>query len=44
LEQFAYFARTEKAMSVEQRPIHEDKSSFCVWQHSNEVQSLLRLK
>jgi hypothetical protein len=44
LGQFAYFARTEKATFVEKWPIQEDKSSFCVWQHSNEVQSLLRLK
>jgi hypothetical protein len=44
LGQLAYFARNEKAMSVEKCPIHEDKSSFCVGQHSNKVQSLLRIK
>jgi len=42
--QFAYFAITEKATAVEKWPIQEDKISFCVWQHSYEVQSLLRLK
>jgi hypothetical protein len=44
LGQVACFARTEKAMSVEKWPIREDKNSFCVWQHSDEGQSLLRLK